>query len=106
MTPPKRLQDWNDGDRRWRALVHRARQAPAQREPALAAGFSQRVLAEAARRAAHRPAHGSQRLVGLAAGLALAASLLVAAWGWNDVQALLAAGPASLEQIVQLEPVP
>lgn len=95
----------NAGDGRWRSLAARARQTPSEVH-SLPPGFVERVLDGVPGRAVLVRSQGAERVVAVAAGLALAASLLVAAWCWNDIEAVLAAGPASLEQIVQLEPGP
>lgn len=96
----------SDGDRRWQSLVCRAQQAPAEVVPPIPAGFVDQVMAELPRHASAARARGAERLVAASAGLAVAASLLLAVLSWQDIESVLSAGPTSLEQIVQLEPVP
>ncbi len=89
----------------WRQLTAAAAQAESFVPGAAPAGFADRVLAAVAARPMPADRQPQQRILAIAAGLSLAASVLVCAWGWSDIKSVWSA-PSIFEQLVQVEPWP
>jgi hypothetical protein len=102
MAENERSQD-ERADALWRRLAGAARlDSPSTTCPP---GFAQRVIAQLPDRRLVVVVRERQRLVSVAACLALAASLLVCVWSWRDLEAAWSPPPEILAPVVDVEPL-